>query len=227
MTFYYLRTKNWFVAGMCGLFASLTRNFGLLLLLPAALEFLIQNKIFIKLKNKKFAEVVSEFARSGIFIFLIPLGFVIYLFINKAVTGNWFTFMAYQAEYWHHRFAPFVDLKEYAMNAIAGISQWAASDRISLWIPQVFLIILAMGFIFYAFRKIRYSYIVYMYIYLVFCLSVTWLLSGPRYLMGAFPLYILFSLLAQNKKVDIILSFASVMFLCFYTLVYTTGYRVM
>lgn len=109
MTFYYMRKEKWWSAGITGMLAALTRNFGVLLLLPVVIEFLIAHDLIFKLKQKQYGAVFAIIRKFGLALLLIPLGLGVYLIVNKSVTGNWFTFLIYQKEYWHQEFGFFAE----------------------------------------------------------------------------------------------------------------------
>ena len=75
---------------------------GILLAIPAAVEWLEHYKIFEKLKNKDIKSVWKLFYSKGLWIFLMLLGTGIYLLCNYKVTGNCFKFLEYQAKYWNN-----------------------------------------------------------------------------------------------------------------------------
>jgi hypothetical protein len=224
MTFYYLRKADWAIAGFCGFLAALTRNFGVLLLIPAVLELLLTTRMFPKLRQSDFSGVKT--AGRAIWCLLpIPLGFGVYLLLNKLVAGDWFKFTIYQREHWSNQFGFFaanlVNFMGYAINA-------KSCDRIAMWIPEMLAMGLGLGLFFYGFyRKIRLSYLVYMLLYLFTCTSVTWLLSGSRYLMGLFPIYLLLAILCRKKNSQFIIMAFSVALLVFFTSAFVMDYYVM
>ncbi len=221
--FYYFRKRKWIIAGIVGCLASFTRNFGILLIIPALIEYLCANQV-LKIGNYHFSKLKSDFINGGWALFLIPMGFLVYLYINKAVTGDWFKFIYYESEHWHNQIDFFGrNLINYFENAMT----WKPAERISLWIPQLVTIFSALGLIFYSFKKIPISYIVYMFLYLLICVSLTWLLSGPRYIMSLFPIYISIALIARNKVIDYLLSFLLILLLGFYSLAFISGNYVM
>jgi hypothetical protein len=218
MTFYYMRKQKWLVVGVCGFFATLTRNFGILLFIPAVIEYFSNPSNF---RPMKFRQMMKH----GVSMILIPLGYGVYLLINKLVTGSWTTYVKYQQEYWYHHVAFFPDLGSNIENAFG--TAWSFEDRVAMWLPQAVIITLVALLIFYAVKKIRYSYTIYMYTYLLLCLMMTWLLSGSRYSLGIFPMYLLLALLSRNRYINAGISFVSYMLLGFYTVAYVIGYRIM
>jgi hypothetical protein len=224
MTFFYLRKADWIVAAVFGFLAAMTRNFGILLVVPAVIEFLLMTDFFQKIKRKDFTGI-KTLVPEGLYLLGIPLGFGVFLLINKRVSGDWFKFAIYQQAHWSHRLrffaANLVDTFNYLLSA-------KPCDRIVLWVPQSGAIILVLGLLFYGFRKIRLSYLVYMLLYLLVCLSTTWLISGSRYLMALFPVNLLLALLLSRRKSGTLLAITtSVGLLAFFTIAFVMDFNVL
>lgn len=221
-TFYYLRKQKWFLAGLFGGFASLTRNFGILLLIPAVIEYFAATKFIDKLKARNWKSIFTDLMSRGFYLCLIILGQVVYLSINKIVTGDWFTFVKYQRENWNNGFSLNIvnNLTTYVYNAF----DWKPADAGTMWIPLIFLVLIVILLVFWAMRKIRLSYIAYTLAYLFICLCATWLISFPRYSLGLFPVYIILALLAARSRTNNFwITTVSVLALCCYTLAYALG----
>lgn len=224
MTLYYSGKGKWLIAGILGALAALTRSLGVLLAVPVFLEFLITAEVFQSIRNRQYAKVAQDFLHKGFSAFLIPVGTLLYLYINKAVTGNWFTFLTYQKEHWHQSFGVFfVNMKSYVVNA----ATWDPAESASLWTPQLIIILCAMLLLLYGFGRIKTSHMAYFFISLFISISPTWLLSGPRYIMGIFPVYFALALLSRNKYVDFLLTSLSAISLCYCTLAFVTGHYIM
>lgn len=221
MTFYYMRKRKWFLAGLLGGLASLTRNFGILLLIPVGIEYLAATKLVQMIKAKNWRKIFSDFAHSGSDLLLIPFGQIIYLLINKLVTGDWFTFLTYQSRHWNHdvNLDILSGLTDYLKMALI----WKPTDAASLWIPQIVLVLAVVLMVFYALRKVRSSYLTYILVYLFTCLATTWLISGPRYLSGLFPIYIILALLSRNRMHNFMITLISILTLCCYTVAFVLG----
>ncbi len=71
--FYHLRKGNWWLAGVCGLFASLTRSAGCFLCLPFLYEYLRQHEF--RLKRLRLRQIVRP---QVLAISLIPIGTVLF-----------------------------------------------------------------------------------------------------------------------------------------------------
>lgn len=225
LCFYHLRSGRWLWAGFFGCLASLTRNFGILLLVPALMEYVNQQRVIQNLKDNKYQVLVREFfSKKGYGILLIAVGLFMYLAINKVVAGDWFAFLKYQREHWHNNFGFFGEnIKNYVQNSFS----WKPSQRLTLWIPEVSAIFMVIGLIFYSFGKIRLSYTAYMLVYIFVCASSTWLISGFRYIVSLFPIYMLLAHMLRNRLADELYTYTSVLMLGFYTIAFVMDFYVM
>lgn len=221
MVFYYMRKKNWLLTGLFGGLASLTRNFGILLLVPVAIEYLVETQFIQRLKERNWKQILSDLAQRGSNLLLIPLGQFIYLLINKLITGNWFTFLTYQREHWNNTMNlnilnNFNSLLSYAFS-------WKPVDTACMWAPPIVLAFFIVLLVLYALPKVRVSYLAYILVYLFVCLSATWLISGGRYIAGIFPIFLATALMARNRFSDLILTLIFAIGLCCYTIAFVIG----
>ncbi|HEX9061559.1 MAG TPA: glycosyltransferase family 39 protein [Clostridia bacterium] len=222
MTIYYIRRGEWLKVGLAGMLAALTKNQGILLLVPAAMEYIIGLDLINRIKYKRYGEIIGSILKNGLLLLLIPCGFGLYLLLNKIVTGNWYQFLKVQEEHWYNKFGYFPEnLKNIANNAFNYNSY---ADRISLWLPQVIVFFVVAILIFLSLKRLKASYACYMLAYLVVTFSPTWLLSAPRYVAALFPIYIVLALIsAKYKTVGGVLKFAMIMLLGFYTMGFACG----
>ena len=86
--FYFIKKHNWFAVGLTGLFCSLCRVQGILLLGVAGVEFLQTYSPVIMWKEKKIALFFKEVFTKGMYLLLIPVGNLIYFYLNYKVEGN-------------------------------------------------------------------------------------------------------------------------------------------
>lgn len=224
MTLYYTRKDKGLIAGICGLLAAFTRSLGVLLVVPVFIESIMSFNIIQNLKSRCYLKTARIFAKSLVPVFLIPLGTLSYLWVNKAVTGHWFTFLKYQKEHWQQSFGLFYEnIRNFAVNA----ATWQPEVSASLWIPQLAAIVFALVLLIYGINKLRASYMAYFLVYLFISISPTWLLSGPRYIMALFPIYMLLAIISRNKYADILITFILGLSLCYCTLAFVTGHHIM
>ncbi len=220
MTLYYLRKKEWLIAGTCGCLAALTKNQGVLLLIPAGIEYLLSNNPVATFRQQNYPAAFKSFFIRGLALLLIPMGILVYLFINKMILGDWFGFLEYQENFYHQRLGFFA-------NTIYGITESALNlqdqFRFTYTIPALISFLVVVLVLFYSFHKIRLSYLAYALVYLVVSFSPTWLLSGSRYISSLAPLFLIFAVFSKDRSTDTILTFCSTCLLGAYTLAFLTG----
>jgi hypothetical protein len=216
MCFYFMRKKRWLLAGLFGMLASLTRNQGVLLVFPLVLELLYENQFAKYFKEKNHKKLILNSMESVLSVMLIPFGTFLYLLINRQVTGEWFRFMVYQKEHWHQRFGFFADnLRGHYLN----IFSMSGKNAVGIWGPQLIMFFLCMVLLIYSTNKLRTSYILFSFAYILVSYSPTWLLSGPRYITGMFSLYLMLGILGRrvqwlNPYLHLVMAFL----LCFYSI---------
>jgi Gpi18-like mannosyltransferase len=207
---YYARLGKWLPAGIIGGLAALTRLGGLLMLPVLAVEFLHQNRRSLR----------RIFSFDFVWIFLVAVGFLIYLDINLQTTGSMFTFIRLEHEHWFNTLDPwggFMGALSWAQNA-----SYPESVTIGL-APLVFavfgLVMVVVGFV----RRFRPSYMVYMVLTWMLAVSTSFWLSVPRYIMAVFPMFILLGTLAKGKAATLAITAVSVVFLCYFIFMFGSG----
>ena len=197
-TLYYIRKHKWHLVGIWGAAAALSRMLGILLAIPAAVEWLEHYKIFEKLKNKDIKTVWQLFYSKGLWIFLMLLGTGIYLFCNYKVTGDCFKFLEYQRTIWGHGSAYFGT----GINSIVSkLNSGTDKDMLaSVWIPSLAAIIFVTANLFYGIRKHRSMYTAYLVVYLILNTSFDWVISVPRYMTCAIPAFLFLSDFSERHK---------------------------
>lgn len=164
--FCYLHQKKYFIAGVFGLLAALTRITGVLLFVPFVYE-IIQKWNVEKKWNLKY-----------LYALLIPFGTLCVFMYYKMVFGNFWLF--FEVQNWFGR------AFEINRDHFFPLTEAATSNMI-LDIGFVFFG-LCMGI--YTFKKIRASYGIYILISLLVPLSTGTMMSIGRYLLVLFPIYI-------------------------------------
>ena len=192
--FYYMRQGFWWRAGLFGLLAALTRNHGVLLVAPMIFEMVRQHQHQWPVEWR---DRLTFIWPKMCAIALIPFGIFLYLLLNKWVTGDWFRFLAYQKENWHNGFGYFAE-------NLVGVFHRTQGDNYNLvagtWWPTLVAFFVTVALIIRSIRYVPCAYVIYSFCYLIISYSPTWLLSGPRYLMGLFPLFIFMALWAKKHK---------------------------
>ena len=213
LAFYLMRQKKWWAVGLVAGLATLTRSFGALLVFPALMEsdFLVNlGALFFKKRPLSFAQFWTFFKYSWLLAFPFALG--IYLLINKYYAGDCWAFLFYQKEVWFHHFVwPWQTIQEFWIMAHTTSWEWTLGTWGAQLVATVLTIILIIcGYI----KKIRPSYLIYSILYLLLILTMSWQISGARYLACLFPnFYIMAKLARRSPVLDLCLSIVLPLFL--------------
>lgn len=204
------RRRSWIAVGILGAFAALTRINGLILF--PALAF----------------EIWAEYRETGkanwkwIFIFLIPAGFGIYLFLNYSVVGNPFAFVGYQHEHW----GKYARLPVYGIQGIFNLSyNQSPSAALMNGIQELLFLVIGLLAVAVGWRQMRNSYRVWMILNLLLFTSISFVQCVPRYTLVLFPLFILMSVAsARSAQTKIIFLVWSILYLALFTTQFVRGW---
>lgn len=183
---WYIRRHRWWLAGMWGLLAAMTRMHGVLLMGAAAAE-LVEHLGRFDWK---------AIARRLPALLLPAVGTLVYLALNWSVTGNPFAFTVMQ-QHWSQGFCPIADTLWYVLqNALSYPTELV---RYQIWVPTILLFPVFFALLVWAWNKFRGMYTLYGFVYLVLNYSLSWLLSAGRYLSCALPFFLFAAALTQGK----------------------------
>lgn len=219
MFFIMLKKEKFVYAGIFGLLSALTKNFGLLLIVPYGVW-------LITLSCKKHFGF-WEFTKKLLPSFFILTGFGIYLCINKSVSGEWFKFMTYQSEHWsQHISCPWANVVNHMSLFLnengSMINKWF------IWFGDISSVCFAMFVYWLGRKKIPFIYNIYSLAFIFLTLMVSWLLSGPRYLLVNFPVYIVLAVFCEkNSKIKFTVIFAEIALSIICTIGYLANANIM
>lgn len=192
--FYFIRKEMWWQAGLIGMLASLTRNQGIVLFAPMAYEFIrVSLELYRQGEKPKVGDLIMRFC----FCLLIPLGFVLYLCLNKYISGDWFRFLEYQRDNWHQKPVFFAD------NIVEIYKRINFSDpnhTTGIWIPTTIVFMLVIILLPFITSVLPAPYIIYTIPFFVICYTPSWLISGPRYLFVLFPMYMALAKILHKRE---------------------------
>ncbi len=214
--FYFVRRHNWVAVGLIGILCTLCRVQGILLLGVAGVEFFVFYKPFLMVKQKQGLEFLKLLFTKGIWICTMFIGNIIYFYINYKIEGNPFQFSVYQKEHWYHG-------TTYFTNALEEIVSYAFGDsttntlKASIWLPELVLFIFTIVLLFYGLRRHSLKYTAFLFVYTLVNYSVTFLISGGRYMSCAFPLFIILGEFSNRHKkyYPWIIAFSSMLFIVY------------
>lgn len=198
----YLLSKNrWCLFSIAGIFCTLTRIQGILILIPACIHWFEEYRPIECIRKKDWNTFWQLIYKKLVFIPLPIVGILIYLYINYRVAGNAFAFLDYQRRYWSHGYQYIGQaLKLDFQNALTGD---LTMQKVSIWIPQLFFFLLAIGLCIYGIRRHENKLLAYLLAYTVVSYSVDWLISGARYMLTAIPMWIILAELgSRHRRLD-------------------------
>lgn len=196
-TLYYIRTHNWKLVGIFGALAALSRMAGLLLAIPAAVEWLEHYKIFERLRKGEIKQVWQLFYRKGLWIFLMLMGTGVYLYCNYKTTGEWFKFLEYQKTIWNNGatyFGKGISIIE------AMIAERGNYTKFAIWLPEMASVIFTVAALIYGLRKTRGMYNAFLIACIILNTGFLWPISVARYMTCAVPAFIILSDFSERHK---------------------------
>ena len=186
-------------------------------------EFFVAYRPIEMIREKKFKQFLTAFFTKGIWLLLTVIGNLIYFGINKSVEGDFFRFRYYQKEHWYHT-------TTHISNCISEILGYARAGNsiIEIWLPELIIFMFAIVCIIYSLRRHPLRYSAFLIVYTVLNYSVTFLISGGRYMLCALPMFVVLAqILEKQKWLCFIFAVASICLLNVYFTLYMSGGQVM
>jgi len=215
--FYAARKKRWLLVGVLGGLASATRLAGICLL-PTLLWEYIEQKEF-KIKNLK---------SNILWLILIPLGLFIYMFYLWRNFGDPLYFFHVQPAFGAQRSGGEIILLPQVIWRYLKIFATVSPKTYDFW-PAVWeMVSLAICYLLLAIsikKKVRFSYVLFAFLAVTLPTLTGTLSSMPRYILVAFPMYIVLGMI-KNKVVKTSLLVIFSLLLMLFTILFTRGYWV-
>ena len=134
---------------------------------------------------------------------LTLLGTGAYLYINWRYYGDPFKFLEMEETYWSQTMGSFFRTLAYQTDfALADIRQPWFTNALGIWIPNVLCSLGALLLMAWAAGRLRPSYSLWFIIYFFFAIAPGFLISGPRYLAAAVPLYPALAELSGKRRAE-------------------------
>jgi hypothetical protein len=171
------RRKRFLLAGLAGMFASMTRLLGVLVLVPVGLEYLASRE-----RGER------RIDRKTLSLALIPLGLVLYFAFLWRLTGNFLAYFAAQSGWHKEVVGPWYHPVRWL--TAGGLNGEVLLD---LGVTLFMCFLLVLGY-----RRIRRSYWIYALVYFLVLMSSSNLLGLSRYCSGLFPVYLILAALAER-----------------------------
>lgn len=203
---------RWAAAGVLGCLAALCRTQGVLLVLPAAY-------VWLRARREH-----GPRGPAGAFLLLIPAGFGGYLLLNRIVAGDWTAFLGYQRAAPWYQTAKWISvnlMQHYDMaHNYPGLA-------VHIYAAQLVLYFVAIGLLLYGVHAHAPTYLLmYGGAYLGLSYLSGWLISGPRYVFGCVPLFLLAATPRHRAWQAVVPVAAALLFLC-YCVFYMQGQSIL
>jgi Mannosyltransferase (PIG-V) len=210
-SFYYMRARLWWVAGIFGFFAALTRVEGVMLVVPFLIEWYAQDRAFR-------SRALYDLAAGA----LIPLGLVIYMAYLWVLRADPLYFSHVQIHWNRHLAPPWVSLANAFGKVLHGSGpQVVANQSLEIAFTLLMIAVLLGGW-----RSLRPSYIAYMALSILVPMSTSNLMSMPRFALVLFPMFAILARWGERPWVNNVILAFSLPLLGLFTVLFADWYWV-
>jgi Gpi18-like mannosyltransferase len=225
--FYYARKGNWLAASIAGLLAALTKQLGLLLLLPLLYEYLAQSS------NFQFPISNLQLRSDILLLALIPVGTLAFLLFRQFYIGESFLVETYRVRWAVNASWPWSNVAD-SLAAIFNTDRFPALNLEDTLLRRIFyntfdLACLGLFFLLAvaSFRRLRLSYGLYMVSVLFVALMQNFrppypIAALPRYVLVLFPGFMVLGAMVKNKALHWATVVSSTMLLALFTAMFAT-----
>ncbi len=178
---YYAKKGNWLFTGVLGFFTALTRPYGVIIILPALYEYL---------KSREFK--LQNIRADALYMLLIPAGISTYAAYCYYLMGDPLAFARVQAAWGGHAVNPIMEL----------LNRLTTPAGVDVLFGACFTL-MALVVMLLSYKKVGFSLWLYGLLLILIPLSTpssAW--SMARYIVLAFPLFIVFAKLGENRDFD-------------------------
>jgi hypothetical protein len=203
------RHRDWPVAGVLGMLASLTHSNGVLLLPALGIE-----AIMSMWRARRW-----EF--QALWLGFIPFGLFGYLWINYRVTGHPLDFIRSESGHW----AQSLVVPWHGLGGTVGVMlNYGPNQAQMIGVQVLFYMVLAFVACIYSLVRLPLSYSMWSFANWLLFACASWDLSGPRYVLVIFPIFIMFADIARNRLCSRLLTLWSLIWLGFFASQFAVGH---
>jgi len=210
-SFYYMRGRSWWLAGIVGFLAALTRVEGVLLVVPFAIEWWSQNR---PPKGKAFLDLCAGL--------LIPLGLVVYMAYLWVLRADPLYFSHVQIHWNRHLAPPWVSLLNAGGKLLHGAGPLVVANQ-SL---EIAFTLLMIAVLIGGWHALRPSYIAYMALSILVPMSTSNLMSMPRFALVLFPMFAILARWGERPWANNVILAFSLPLLGLFTVLFADWYWV-
>jgi len=210
-SFYYMRSRAWWLAGIFGFLAALTRVEGVLLIVPFLIEWFSQQRPI---------DTRSRFGLLG--GLLIPLGLAIYMAYLWVLRADPLYFSHVQIHWNRHLAPPWVSL----VNAFEKVVHAATPLIVANQSLEIGFTLLMVAVLLGGWHALRPSYIAYMALSILVPMSTSNLMSMPRFALVLFPMFAILARWGERPWVNNVILAFSLPLLGLFTVLFADWYWV-
>jgi Gpi18-like mannosyltransferase len=191
-TIYLCYKKKWILSSITGLFLGITRNIGILVIIPLIIIYTGQNK------GKDFPKMLLNINKRFLLsILMIPTGLIIFMIYLNNLVLDPIAFITIQ-KYWEK---PVNDVSLLLAIPYSIINYFLeGSLKIHLYNLMYFIIFISISLWGFIKKKLGYSLLSILLFLFIPLLSGS-MLAISRYIIVLFPIYILIAMLVNNRKI--------------------------
>lgn len=187
--FYSIRRKNYWLSFLFIGLATATKIAGLALIPAIFAEIFIFDR-----KNFNSKSIYNKLSILFFGLVLSLSGFLVYLFLNYFLWGDFFHFTIVRSQHWFTNFAPF---GQGLLSTFDALSSRVGLEKIMLGYAQIIAFFLGLTMSIYVLIKVRVSYGLFMLLVLWISHSVSFWTGMPRFILSLFPMFIALALLSE------------------------------
>jgi hypothetical protein len=214
------KPRDWWLAGICGFLAALTRPTGVILVVPFLVLGIQRFGLRTFFTRENWWQKLSVFLSMA----LIPLGLLLYMLMLRIQFGNPFLFSVEQGKVWYRHIAfPWVGMYD-AIKALYISGYDLQRNLADLFFTILPLLVLIIGW-----RRLPLHYSLYSLVMVLFilCFPVAnagrSLMSAPRHLMMIFPIFIIMAMLYEKSNFAKMILIVSIAFFAINIILFVTG----
>jgi Mannosyltransferase (PIG-V) len=204
------RTERWWLAGVLGAFAWMTRANGVVLLPTLAVE-----------AGHQWA-TIRRWRWQWLWIAVVPAGFAVYLFLNWRISGDPFAFLKLRRQLFHMSFSwPWNGIPDAFLNVrrVPNEGEIVGTQE-ALFTVLGFVCAVASWF------KLRPLYATWLTGNWLLLVCVTFVESMPRYSLTMFPIFFLFAFVTENRFWNAVITIWSLLSLALFSGLFVRGWWV-
>ena len=224
---YCARRKRFVLSAVIGGLAALTDRVGIALVIPLLLEhFNTMTGEYRSLKEVTWRFYLKK-GLTGASLILVPLGYIVYLIINRTVSGSFFAYVEYIKALFNSEFALFYRVGGVMTERlIDAYRTYNAPSLFGLYIPSLISVIGSLGLGLLVVKDMRVSFLAYFLTAYVMILSQTGVIDAPRQLFCCFPVILGMVKLTKDRTIGLLVSLLCILGLILYLGMYVAGWPV-